>query len=242
MAIDDPTEKIDPTFSINVGRRRFIEVSVGAVAGVSLNSLMSGCGGTQGQEGYLISSEVYTTRVRAIVPDNSGTKTILPWEPSTFKENNYGLWHYVPGFDHGKDSGIMPASYNVSSATNNNQVTAFNSLDSNHSEQGFWEVQTASLRDFPQQFRTFEIVRNSDNTISIIITNVDPAVREGSPAAMSRFYAMAARELYQTPPSISSNPVSELGPVTGTYNAELIKQLSPEMQTKIQSYGTPIQQ
>ena len=37
----------------------------------------------------------------------------------------------------------------------------------------------ASLRDYPQQFRTFDIRRNSDNTISIIITNVDPAVKPG---------------------------------------------------------------
>lgn len=115
----------------------------------------------------------------------------------------------------------------------NNQVTAFKSPDPKHPEFGFWEVQTASLRDFPQQFRTFDIVRNTDNTISIIITNVDPAIRDGSPAAMSRFYAIAAKELYNTP--------ILPGTTTGTYNAELIKQLSPEMQTKIQNYGTPIQ-
>jgi metallophosphoesterase (TIGR03768 family) len=114
----------------------------------------------------------------------------------------------------------------------NNQVTPFKSPDPNHPEFGFWEVQTASLRDFPQQFRTFDIVRNTDNTISIIITNVDPAVRDASPAAMSRFYAIAAKELYNTP-ILPATP-------TGTYNAELIKQLSPEMQTKIQNYGTPI--
>src|ERR1035437_4669694 len=69
-----------------------------------------------------------------------------------------------------------------------NQVTPFPSLDPNHPEQGFWQVMTPSLRDFPQQFRTFDIVRNTDNTISIIITDVDPAVRNGSPAAWSRFY------------------------------------------------------
>ena len=588
MAIDDPTEKLDPISSNNVSRRRFIEVSVGVVAGVSLSPLMFGCGGggdsTQRLEGYPISSEVYTTRQRAIEPDSvaSDANTISPWDPSQFKENGYGLWRYVPGIDHGKDPRIMPAGYDVSSAANtvsllsfftladphvydkespsqpfyllmnnfedgipgitytmlytthildaaiqtvnalhqqkpfdcglflgdasnnsqynelrwyldvidgkfitpssgahagadtidyqkpyqaagldktipwyqtkgshdnfwfgsnlvngylgqnyigedilklgdddsdpkvfsertyymgtvdgstpygtiigagpvsttsaikvaadpnrrsltmkewmsefcntssnpvghgftrtnidngfasysfepksnipikiimlddtqseedtvsnygngsldqaryewliseldkgqaedklmiiaahvpigvlpfgsgktgswdysyitdtqliatlqtypnvilwlaghqhNNQVTPFHSPDANHPELGFWEVQTASLRDFPQQFRTFDIVRNTDNTISIIITDVDPAVRDGSPAAMSRFYAIAARELYNSP-TVLYNPA-------GTYNAELIKQLSPEMQTKIQSYGTPIQ-
>jgi len=113
----------------------------------------------------------------------------------------------------------------------NNQVTPFKSPDPTHPELGFWEVQTASLRDFPQNFRTFEIVRNSDNTISIIITDVDPSVADGSPAAISRSYAIAASELYKTP--IKPSPA-------GAYNAELIKQLSPEMQTKIQNYGTSI--
>jgi metallophosphoesterase (TIGR03768 family) len=112
-----------------------------------------------------------------------------------------------------------------------NQVTPFPSPDPNHPELGFWEVQTPSLRDFPQQFRTFEIVRNSDKTISIIITDVDPAVRDGSPAAMSRFYAVAAMQLYKTPAPYAPACV---------YNAELIKQLSPEMQTKIQHYGKRI--
>jgi hypothetical protein len=113
------------------------------------------------------------------------------------------------------------------------RLPQFQSPDPKQHEFGFWEVQTASLRDFPQQFRTFEIVRNTDNTISIIITNVDPVVRDGSPAAMSRFYAIAASQLYNSPTSLSTP--------TGTYNAELIKQLSSEMQAKIQNYGTPIQ-
>ena len=73
-----------------------------------------------------------------------------------------------------------------------NTVTPFPPKDPvNHPELGFWEVETSSLRDFPQQFRLFEIVRNSDNTISIFTTNVDPSVTPGSPAARSRSYAVA---------------------------------------------------
>ena len=99
-------------------------------------------------------------------------------------------------------------------------------------ELGFWQIETASLRDFPQQLRTFEIVRNSDNTVSIFTTNVDPAVKEGSLAATSRSYAIAAQQIF-------NNKIDTT--LTGSsYNAELVKPLSPEMQAKIQSYGTPI--
>ena len=118
-----------------------------------------------------------------------------------------------------------------------NAVTAFPSPDSEHPELGFWQVETASLRDFPQQFRTFEIARNSDNTVSIFTTDVSPQVEEGSVAAKSRSYAVAAMQLI-TNPDISSNFALMLP--TGSYNAELVVALSPEMQTKIKGYGTPV--
>ena len=112
-----------------------------------------------------------------------------------------------------------------------NQVTPMPSADPAHPENGFWEVESTSLRDFPQQFRLFEITRNSDNTVSIITTNVDPIMKEGSLAAKSRYYAVAAQQIFsvQKPyaPSFS-------------YNAELVKQLTPEMKDKIQNYGTLI--
>jgi hypothetical protein len=115
-----------------------------------------------------------------------------------------------------------------------NVVTPRPSIDPAYSgaEFGFWEVETASLRDFPQQFRTFEILRNSDNTISIITTNVDPAFKDGSLAAISRSYAVAAHYLFN---GVMYSPPSD------AYNAELVKQLSAEMQAKIQNYGTLIQ-
>jgi hypothetical protein len=101
-------------------------------------------------------------------------------------------------------------------------------------EYGFWEVETASLRDFPQQFRAFDIRRNSDNTVSILVTNIDPAVGPGSPAAKSRGYAIGAARIFGATDAIRADTQSM------AYNAELVIQLTPAMQAKIADYGSAI--
>ena len=45
---------------------------------------------------------------------------------------------------------------------------------------GFWEVDTASLIDFSQQGRTFELLDNGDGTISILTTVIDHASPPGT--------------------------------------------------------------
>ena len=105
------------------------------------------------------------------------------------------------------------------------------SPDADRPELGFWQVETSSLRGFPQQFRTIEIVRNSVSTVSIFATDVDPAVEDGSPAAISRAYGVAAQQLFKTPLP---------GLPTASYNAELLVQLSSEMQAKVRNCGAPL--
>jgi metallophosphoesterase (TIGR03768 family) len=127
-----------------------------------------------------------------------------------------------------------------------NTIKAFVSTDPAHPENGFWQVETSSLRDFPQQFRQFEIYVNSDNTISIVTTNIDPSVREGTPAAKSRKYAVATQQIYKNdmnpnvpnsdpnlPPDTQDPSIRPMDPTVYSYNAELIKQLTPAMQQKL---------
>ncbi len=123
----------------------------------------------------------------------------------------------------------------ISGHRHRNVITVEKSPDPKHPELGFWLVETSSLKDFPQQFRTFEIDRNNDNTISIFTINVDPVAEEGSFAALSRSYAIAAQEIF-VPSAVNQLYL----PPSGAYNAELLKQLTPEMQEKIKNLGTPI--
>ncbi|MEN6438461.1 MAG: TIGR03768 family metallophosphoesterase [Syntrophobacter sp.] len=105
---------------------------------------------------------------------------------------------------------------------------------------GFWEVETPSLRDFPQGFRRFEIVRNSDNeTISILVIDVDPAVNPArladgsrSPAFISRSYSIAAQQIFASP---IDQGVPGIDAQSGVCNAQLViklSQLSPGLQAK----------
>ena len=140
-----------------------------------------------------------------------------------------------------------------------NAIKAFRPPEGGKAENGFWQVETSSLRDFPQQFRTFEIYLHDDYSVSVVTTNVDPAVAEGTPAATSRARAIATQQIAQTnllpnspnvaqayghfpvdtmDPTRTQDGTTDLSirygvvpgvPFCASYNAELFKQLSPAM-------------
>jgi hypothetical protein len=118
--------------------------------------------------------------------------------------------------------------------THQNNIIPQPSPYTNSPEFGFWEVQTASLRDFPQEFRTFEILRNTDNSISIRVTDIDTEVTTNSPAAVSRGYAIGAARIFMSPCTSITDTNSY------AHNAELLKLLSPPMQAVIAGYGGPL--
>jgi metallophosphoesterase (TIGR03768 family) len=93
-----------------------------------------------------------------------------------------------------------------------NHVKAFKPPIGGVPENGFWQVESSSFRDFPQQFRTFEIFINSDYSISIEAVNVDIAVADGTPAATSRKYAIATQQIIQNPLKVNSPNYAELSP------------------------------
>lgn len=107
-----------------------------------------------------------------------------------------------------------------------NAITAFASPDASRPELGFWQIETSSLRDFPQQFRTFEILRNSNDTLSILTADFNPDVKEGSPASTSRLCRGRPADF----------PQSQGLPPTGSYNAELVVPLSPSMRAKLKKH------
>jgi metallophosphoesterase (TIGR03768 family) len=101
-------------------------------------------------------------------------------------------------------------------------------------EYGFWQVENPSLRDFPQEFRTYEILRNTDNSISIRVTDIDPDAPTNSQAAISRGYAVGAARIFASPSTNLTDTASY------TRNAELVKLLTPPMQAKIAGLGEPL--
>jgi len=161
-----------------------------------------------------------------IPPNNLPNNTVVPLFLSTCLIGQAPPCEPLPPYNVVTDSMLLTTLHNypnlilwISGHRHINTVTPQRAPAGKGPEYGFWEVETSSLRDFPQQFRTFEIVRNDNNTVSIFVTDVDPAVQGESPAAKSRGYAIGANRI--------SEGITGLTDTTSrAYNAELIKPLA----------------
>ena len=170
--------------------------------------------------------------VEASEPPSSSAKSLVAWSNAVAYKTEANLiakLHEYPNL-------IMW----IAGHRHLNTVKAF--PDTANPENGFWQVETSSLRDFPQQFRMFEIILNNDYTIAIVTTNVDPAVKDGTPAAKSRSYAVAAEQIIKT--DLNPNPTKDLSwraMLNGSYNAVLVKKLRSDMMNKLKTLYPPIQ-
>jgi len=92
----------------------------------------------------------------------------------------------------------------VNGHTHQNQVWAHTRTDGSG---GFWEINTASHIDFPQQSRLIELVDNNDGTLSIFTTMVDHAGPAAYGGVVSDPVALAglARELAMNDPQQRSS-------------------------------------
>ena len=113
----------------------------------------------------------------------------------------------------------------VNGHTHRNQITPHVRADGTG---GFWEINTASHIDFPQQARLIEVVDNTDDTMSIFTTIIDHAGPADYAGDLSTTVSLAAlsREL------AANDPQSNLASLTGTAharNTELLLATPPEL-------------
>jgi hypothetical protein len=181
-----------------------------------------------------------------IPPNNYSNNMVVPLFLSTclIKQDSPPNCEAIPPYTVVTDTSLLATLHNYSNLIlwiaghrHINTVTPQAALSGQGREFGFWEVETPSLRDHPQQFRTFEIVRNSDNTVSILVTDVDPAVQGESPAAKSRGYGIGAARISAGCPSKDECPAFT-DTTSHSYNAELIKPLALPYTVTVAVNGT----
>ncbi|MGY2875424.1 metallophosphoesterase (TIGR03767 family) [Marmoricola sp. URHA0025 HA25] len=113
----------------------------------------------------------------------------------------------------------------VNGHTHRNQITPHARADGSG---GFWEINTASHIDFPQQGRLIEVVDNGDGTYSIFTTVIDHAGPADYAGVLSNPVNLAglSRELSVNDPQANIAPRS--GPVLAR-NTELLLATPPEL-------------
>lgn len=111
----------------------------------------------------------------------------------------------------------------------NNRVTPHAGLSA--TQTGYWEIETSSLIDYPQQSRIIEIVDNGDGTGYIFATMVDHNSPEGSMPAIARSLSLKDIQL--------GNNTSGAEGTAHDRNVELAIQIPPDVETALQSASLP---
>ncbi|RNM15854.1 TIGR03767 family metallophosphoesterase [Nocardioides pocheonensis] len=123
----------------------------------------------------------------------------------------------------------------VNGHTHRNQITPHVRADGSG---GFWEINTASHIDFPQQARLIEVVDNADDTLSIFTTIFDHAGPADYNGDLSSTVSLAAlsREL------AANDPQSDLASLSGpaaAHNTELLLATPPELRGRLCAAAVP---
>lgn len=116
-----------------------------------------------------------------------------------------------------------------------NTVSVFKSPDSDETKD-FWEVETSSLRDYPQQFRTFELSIDDNDVVAVKTTNVDyaPPADKAYPTNAARTCAVSTQlivnneAIYQMNPPVKERAIQPMT-ATGSYNAILLKKVDSKL-------------
>lgn len=113
----------------------------------------------------------------------------------------------------------------VNGHTHDNRIIAHKRADGSG---GFWEINTASHIDFPQQARLIEVVDNADGTMSIFTTVIDHAGVTDYAGDLSNTVALAglSRELAANDPQ---SPLAAHAGAPDARNAELLLATPPEL-------------
>jgi metallophosphoesterase (TIGR03767 family) len=93
----------------------------------------------------------------------------------------------------------------VNGHTHHNQVTPYRQPKSSKYKGGFWEINTASHVDWPQQSRTIEFFDNKDGSLSIFGTILDTAASVETPVPGTDAMTMTDGQLAALSRQISAN-------------------------------------
>ena len=96
----------------------------------------------------------------------------------------------------------------VTGHSHRNEIKAFNKSNSS----GFWQINTASHTDFPQQARQIEVMDNKDGTLSIFTTIIDHAAPVDAPAGGTPGASLTDLQIASLARVLAANDPQGLGP------------------------------